>query len=218
MKKILSWFTLCALLLTASGCSNASTPDNATPANTDARLTTQADNTTASVAGTDTSKSTRSKPLVVYFSCTGNTKAAALQIADKVGADIYEIVPAQPYTDDDLDYNNDNCRANKEMNDASARPAIGGQSVDLTDYDTILLGYPIWWGTMPRIINTFVEAYDLSGKVVLPFCTSGSSSISQSVNDLRQAAPKADVRDGLRISGSDEDSLVQWLNQNHIAA
>lgn len=218
MKKILSWFTLCALLLTAAGCSKASTPDNTTSTNTDARLSTQADNTASSTANTDTSQSAHSKSLVVYFSCTGNTKAATQQIADKLGAGVYEIMPAQPYTEDDIDYNNDNCRANREMNDASARPAIGGQSVDLANYDTILLGYPIWWGTMPRIINTFVEAHDLSGKVVLPFCTSGGSSISQSVSDLRQAAPKADVRDGLRISGSDEDSITQWLDKNHMTA
>lgn len=218
MKKILSWFTLCALLLTAAGCSKASTPDNTTSTNTDARLSTQADNTASSTANTDTSQSAHSKSLVVYFSCTGNTKAATQQIADKLGADVYEIMPAQPYTEDDIDYNNDNCRANREMNDASARPAIGGQSVDLANYDTILLDYPIWWGTMPRIINTFVEAHDLSGKVVLPFCTSGGSSISQSVSDLRQAAPKADVRDGLRISGSDEDSITQWLDKNHMTA
>ena len=118
MKKILSWFTLCALLLTAAGCSKASTPDNTTSTNTDARLSTQADNTASSTANTDTSQSAHSKSLVVYFSCTGNTKAATQQIADKLGADVYEIMPAQPYTEDDIDYNNDNCRANREMNDA----------------------------------------------------------------------------------------------------
>lgn len=217
MKRILSWFTLCALLLTAVGCSGVSDSEATTSTNTDTRLTTRTDTSTASIADTDTSKSARNKTLVVYFSCTGNTKAAAQQIADKVGADIYEIVPAQPYTADDLDYNNDNCRANKEMNDASARPAIGGQSVDLTDYDTILIGYPIWWGTMPRIINTFVDTYDLSGKIILPFCTSGSSSITQSVSDLQKAVPKADVRDGLRVNGTDKE-IEQWLGDNNIAA
>ena len=160
------------------------------------------------------------KTLVVYFSATGNTKAAAEAIAAATGGDLLELEPAEPYTGADLDYNNADSRVSREHDDETLRDvALKTTTVaNWADYDTVYIGYPIWWGTMPRIINTFVEAPDLSGKVVLPFCTSGGSSISQSVSDLRQAAPKADVRDGLRISGSDEDSITQWLDKNHMTA
>ena len=153
--------------------------------------------------------------LVVYFSCTGNTKKAAEKIAALTGGDIYEIVPAEPYSAADLNYNNDDCRANREMNDPTARPAIrpaiGGDKVDISGYDTVIIGYPIWWGTMPHIINTFIESCELSGKTVLPFCTSGGSGISRSVSDIKAAAPTADVRDGLRASGAGDAELEKWL-------
>ena len=133
------------------------------------------------------------------------------------GADLYEIVPAVPYTDEDLNYNNNECRANQEMNNASARPAIGSEAIDVSSYDTVFIGYPIWWGTMPRIINTFLDTYDLSGKTVLPFCTSGSSGITQSVSDIRAAEPDADVRDGLRASGANDSSIENWIADNGIS-
>lgn len=154
------------------------------------------------------------KTLVVYFSCTGTTKAVAEKIAELTNADIYEIAPEDPYTDSDLNYNNENCRANREMNDPSARPAIGSSSIDLSGIDTIFIGYPIWWGTMPKIINTFLDTYDLSGKTILPFCTSGSSGISQSVSDLKKAEPDAEVKDGLRAKGASDSSLSDWLARN----
>ena len=154
------------------------------------------------------------KTLVVYFSATGNTKAVAEKIAALTGADVYELLPAEPYTEADLDYNVKDCRANLEMNDSSARPAISGESIDLSGYDTVIVGYPIWWGTMPRIINTFLDAYDLSGKTVLPFCTSGGSGVSRSVSDIRDAEPDADVRDGLRARGADDSGIESWLSEN----
>ena len=157
---------------------------------------------------------TESKALVVYFSCTGNTKAVAEKIAQLTGADLYEIVPAEPYTDEDLNYNNDSCRANREMNDPAARPAIGSNTVEISAYDTVYIGYPIWWGTMPRIINTFLDTYDLSGKTVMPFCTSGGSGVSKSVSDIRAEEPAADVRDGLRASGSSDSSIDEWISRN----
>lgn len=156
------------------------------------------------------------KTLVVYFSATGNIKAVAEEIARLTGADLYEIVPAVPYTDEDLNYNNNDCRANQEMNDASARPAIGSEAVDVASYDTVFVGYPIWWGTMPRIINTFLDTYDLSGKIVLPFCTSGSSGITQSVSDIRAEEPDADVRDGLRASSANDSGIDSWIADNGI--
>ena len=120
------------------------------------------------------------------------------------------------YTAEDLNYNNSNCRANREMNDENARPAIGSQTIDLSGYDTVFIGYPIWWGTMPRIINTFLDTYDLSGKTVMPFCTSGGSGVSRSVSDIKKAESKADVRDGLRASGANDRNLEKWLSDNNI--
>lgn len=156
------------------------------------------------------------KTLVVYFSATGNTKAVAEEIVRLTGADLYEIVPAVPYTNEDLNYNDNNCRANQEMNDASARPAIGSEAIDISSYDTVFIGHPIWWGTTPRIINTFLDTYDLSSKTVLPFCTSGSSGISQAVSVIRSAEPDADVRDGLRASGANDSSIENWIANNGI--
>lgn len=153
----------------------------------------------------------------MYFSATGNTKTVAEEITRLTGADLYEIVPAVPYTDEDLNYNNNECCANQEMNDASARPAIGSEAIDVSSYDTVFIGYPIWWGTMPRIINTFLDTYDLSGKTVLPFCTSGSSGITQSVSDIRAAEPDADVRGGLRASGANDSGIESWIADNGIS-
>lgn len=125
-----------------------------------------------------------SEALVVYFSATGNTESLAHIIAKTAGADICEIVPSDPYTSEDLNYNSD-CRAYAEQQDDSARPEIEPLSVNIDDYDRIILGYPIWWGTLPKVIYTFAETYDLSGKTILPFCTSGGSGISTSVSALQ---------------------------------
>lgn len=151
--------------------------------------------------------------LIAYFSCTGNTKAAAEQLAAAVDADLYEITPEEPYTADDLNYNAD-CRANREQNDDTSRPAIAGTLPEFESYDTVLLGYPIWWGTLPRIMQTFVESGDFSGKTVLPFCTSGSSGISQSVSLLQSELPDADVRGGLRMNSVSDADLAAWLTEN----
>lgn len=110
-------------------------------------------------------------------------------MSEELPADIYEIEPAEVYTNDDLDYNNDSCRANQEMDDESARPEIGNDLSTILDYENIYIGYPIWWGTRPRIIQTFLETYDLSGKTIYTFCTSGGSGIEQSVEDLKKGLP-----------------------------
>ncbi len=142
---------------------------------------------------------------------TSGSESAA-QKSDKTGAALFEIEPEEPYTDADLDYNNDSCRANQEQNDPNARPAIAGDTLDLSGYDTIYLGYPIWWGDAPMIIRTFCDAYDLSGKTIAPFCTSGGSGISQSVSTLESLEPDATITDGLRTSPASADSdLDSWL-------
>lgn len=184
MKKRISMIMAICLLLSLTACG----VDSGTNSNTESSATQSQTETPSSDPSVELTEET-AKTLVVYFSATGNTKAVAGEIARLTGADLYEIVPAVPYTDDDLNYNNKDCRANQEMNDASARPAIGSRAIDVSSYDIVFIGYPIWWGTMPRIINTFLDTYDLSGKAVLPFCTSGSSGIAQSVSDIRAAEP-----------------------------
>ncbi len=155
------------------------------------------------------------KMLVVYFSATGTTKALAETIAQTSDADILEIVPKVPYTSADLNYNSD-CRANREQQDDSARPEFEPISVNIDDYDTIFIGYPIWWGTMPKIINTFLETYDLSGKTIMPFATSGGSGISTSVSAIRNICPDADVNDGMRGSASTSTAQIEtWIESNH---
>ncbi len=148
---------------------------------------------------------------VIYFSCTGNTRTAAERIRDLTGADLIELVPEQPYTSQDLDYNDESCRANQEQKDPAARPRIAGQPLDLSQYGTIYLGYPIWQGTAPRIINTFLDSYDLTGKTIRPFCTSGSSGIETSVADIRAAAPGVEVTAGLRIADPDGSDVKAWV-------
>ena len=204
-------FLLAACLaLAVVGCgSSAASGSAATPA-----FSETADSQTQLTPTAEPEAEASSRILVAYFSCTGHTQAVAEQIAQQTGADLYEITPADTYTAEDLNYNDNNCRANQEMNDPAARPALGGDALELSDYDTILLGYPIWWGTMPRILNTFLDTYDLSGKTVLPFCTSSSSGISQSLAALKEAAPGADVRDGLRASDPKDSGISAWLSQN----
>lgn len=162
-------------------------------------------------------KEPTSKSLVVYFSATGNTKALAEKIAEESVSDVFEIVPEEPYTSADLNYNSD-CRANDEQNDANARPAISNKLENLEDYDVIFIGYPIWWGTMPKIINTFLETYDLSGKTIMPFCTSGGSGISTSVSAIKSACPNADVKTGFRgTSGTTSTQIRTWLTDNNFS-
>ena len=155
-----------------------------------------------------------SKTLVVYFSCTNNTKKLAEKVAAAAEGDLVQLVPAQEYTAEDIDYNSD-CRANREQNDAAARPEIKNVIENYSDYDTVMICHPIWWGTIPRIIYSFMDSYDLSGKDVYLFCTSGSSGISQAMSDVKKYAPEARVIDGMRGTGSTtEEQLKDWLKGN----
>jgi flavodoxin len=150
--------------------------------------------------------------LVVYFSETGNTKGVAEKIADITGADLYEIQAAQEYTDADLDYNNANSRATVEQNDASARPEIGSEAVSLDGYTTVYIGYPIWWGQEPRIMDTFVESYSFDGITMIPFCTSGSSDIGTTGQNLADHAGSGTWLDGKRFgAGASEDEIRSWI-------
>jgi len=159
-----------------------------------------------------TSETSNSDTLVVYFSATGNTKGVAEKIASITGADIYEIKAAQEYTDEDLDWNNKDSRTTHEQNDASVRPEIGSDPVSLEGYTTIYIGYPIWWGEEPRIMDTFVENYDFNGITMIPFCTSGSSSIGSSGQNLEDNAGSGNWQEGARFSGgASEEELRSWI-------
>lgn len=151
--------------------------------------------------------------LVVYFSATGNTKRIAEYVAEGLDAELYEITPEEPYTDEDLDYNNDESRSTQEMNDPSARPAIVGKVENMEQYDTIILAYPIWWGEAPRILDTFVENYDFTGKTIVPFCTSGGSEIGNSADTLASLANTGEWMDGKSFSGNESSAeVMDWVN------
>ena len=161
---------------------------------------------------TDT-ESEGTKVLVVYFSATNTTEGVAEHIANGLNADIYEIVPEDPYTDADLNYNDNNSRTTIEMNDPNARPAISGSVENMEQYDIIFVGYPIWWGEAPRIVSTFMESYDFSGKTIVPFCTSGGSGIGSSASNLERLTSGATWLDGRRLNGSDsQDTVMEWVN------
>ena len=155
-----------------------------------------------------------SKSVVLYFSATGTTKKIAERIAKESNSDIVAIIPKEEYKKEDLDYNND-CRANKEQNDSEARPEIKN-TMDISKYDNIYLGYPIWWGTTPKIILTLLDTYDFTNKTIIPFCTSGSTGISGSVNDLRNYNnKKLNIKDGKRFSLDDSDEIIKdFINDN----
>ncbi|MDE8702298.1 flavodoxin [Adlercreutzia equolifaciens] len=150
--------------------------------------------------------------LIAYFSNTGHTQAVAEKLAAATEADLFRIEPAVPYTEADLDYNDDSARCMRELNDPASRPEITGTVPDWGRYDTVFLGYPIWWSRTPPIMQTFVESYDWAGKTVVPFCTSGSSSLGSSASVLADAAPEATWLSGQRFAAAaSESELASWV-------
>lgn len=153
--------------------------------------------------------------LVAYFSATGTTKRVAEKIAELTGADLYEIVPANPYSSADLNWHDNNSRSTKEMDDPNVRPEIGSSDISLDQYKTIYLGYPIWWGDAPRIMATFVEKYNFDGKKVIPFCTSGGSGIGRSGSNLGTLAESGSFANGERLNSSaDTNNIQNFINNN----
>ena len=153
------------------------------------------------------------KTLVVYFSCTGTTELVAEYITEILGADSYQIVPEDPYTEADLAYYT-NGRADQEQNDPDVRPAISSGVENMDEYDTIILGYPIWHGQAPRIISTFLESYDFSGKMIVPFCTSHSSGIGSSADNLHDLADEAKWMNGRRFeTGTSRSTIEEWIGE-----
>ena len=151
--------------------------------------------------------------LVVCFSCTGTTKGVAEKIVELTDADFYEIVAADPYTEEDRNWHDDDSRTTHEQNDPSERPEIGGEPLDPEGYKMIYIGYPIWWGQEPRIMDTFVESYDFDGITLVPFCTSGSSGIGNSGKNLADNAGSGNWLEGQRFAGNvSEEELQTWID------
>ena len=152
-----------------------------------------------------------SKILVAYFSASGVTGTVAKKLAEATGADIYEIRPAVKYTSADLNWNNSNSRSSVEMRDKSSRPEIADKNADISGHDVIFLGFPIWWYVAPTIINTFLEAYDFSGKKIILFATSGGSGFGNAVAGLKPSAPGAVIQEGkLFRSSVSVNDLKKW--------
>ena len=152
------------------------------------------------------------KILVAYFSVTGNTAKAAKSLQGATNGELYAITPEEPYTDADLDWNDKESRSSVEMNDPESRPAIKGKIQDIGENNVLFLGYPIWWDLCPRPVNTFLEKYDFSGKTVIPFATSGGSSIAHSVRQLRKLYPNVTWNDGKLLNGG-VAVATEWAKQ-----
>lgn len=153
------------------------------------------------------------KILVVYFSATGTTARAAQKVADATGGELYAITPAQPYTDADLDWHDKQSRSSVEMNDPKSRPVLGGKRLDVSAYDVVFIGYPIWWDLAPHVINTFIESHDLKGKTVIPFATSGSSSITGSAATLKRTYPALNWKEGRLLNRADDKTVRTWIDK-----
>lgn len=156
-----------------------------------------------------------SRKLVVYFSASGVTAAAAKTLAEAAGADIYEIKPEVPYTNADLNWNNKQSRSSVEMNDPASRPAIADRNANVADYDMIFVGFPIWWYIAPTIVNTFLESYDFSGKTIIPFATSGGSGLGETVTRLKPSVSNTAIwKEGKLLNGRlSADAMVSWIER-----
>ena len=225
MKRTLSLFLTVALMLALTACGSTggqgdtgpdSVPEGNTPTSSAPEtppVNQSADTTPTEEQTPEGTDNSDKKILIAYFSATNNTENIANHLNEILDADLYEIVPETPYTSDDLNYNDSNSRSSQEMNDSDARPAISGSVGNMEQYDVIFLGYPIWWGEAPRIINTFLESYDLSGKTIAPFCTSASSPLGSSAAKLQDLTNGATWLEGRRFSGGASEGDVQsWVD------
>lgn len=191
---LLTNFTTAALVslvsLTACGQQNAKTAENMQQDNSDKKV------------------------LVAYFSATGTTRAVAQRLAKAANADIFEITPAQEYTDADLDWTNKQSRTTIEMKDPASRPELARTCEDIAKYDIVYIGFPVWWYVAPHIINSFVEAHNLQGKVLVPFATSGGTGIAECVKPLRETYPTLDWRDGKLLNSPSDDTIAAFVAEN----
>ena len=216
-KGILGFVMAACLLGGLAGCGGQAASASAAPARP--ASSSPVSSAAADAASSEAAAVASSSPapedgvLVAYFSATGNTQAVAEKITALTGGDLYEIVPAQPYTSEDLDWRNSQSRSSQEMDDPDARPEIAGSPVEMDGYGTLYLGYPIWYGQAPRILSTFVESCDLEGMRVIPFCTSGSSGIGSSADSLAEQAGGGAWLEGRRFdSGVPDSELQAWID------
>lgn len=152
------------------------------------------------------------KALVAYFSASGTTAAAAKSLAEAAGADLFQIEPVKPYTSADLNWHDRESRSSVEMNDDNARPEIASRVSDMAAYDTVFVGFPVWWYVEPRIIDTFLEGYDFSGKIVVPFATSGGCGLGKAPERMQTLVPGAKVLDGRMLNGNPSAAeLADWV-------
>lgn len=215
-KGILGFVMVACLLGGLAGCGGQAASASAAPtqpASSSPASSAAADAASSEAAAASSVPAPEDGVLVAYFSATGNTRAVAEKIAALTGGDLYEIVPAQPYTSEDLDWRNSQSRSSQEMDDPDARPEIAGSPVEMDGYGTLYLGYPIWHGQAPRILSTFVESCDLEGVRVIPFCTSGSSGIGSSADSLAEQAGGGAWLEGRRFdSGVPDSELQAWID------
>ena len=158
-------------------------------------------------------KTKQKKVLVAYFSATGTTEGAAKKVQKAVGGTLFQIEAEDPYTSADLDYGNGRSRATVEQQDGTARPEVKKKVKNIRTYDVIFVGYPIWWGKEPMIIRTFLESYNLKGKKIVPFCTSGGSGISGSMDEIKESAKGAKVGEGKDLTGLSYKSVAKWAKK-----
>lgn len=221
MKKYLSVILLICLCMTLFACGNDTAKDNDKEETTLEEITRIADETATQTTGTtaetkaqDSVAASKDKTLVVYFSATGTTEKIAGYISTVTGGDKFEIVPVKKYTSDDLNYSDKSSRSTKEQNDKSVRPEISNKISNWDEYSTVFVGFPIWWGEEPRIMDTFVESYDFTGKNVVPFCTSASSGFGNSGKNLESLAKGSGKWiAGTRIdAGISHSDMCTWVN------
>ena len=219
MKRLFKILLCSALVICMTGCGiTAPSVDNSETTATTAAQTTgtlesesATENTTVTETEITTATEAGNGTLVIYFSATGTTKGIAENIPEIPGADLYEITAAVPYSEEDRDWTNPDSRCSLEQNDPSVRPAIGSGSISLDGYSVIFIGYPIWFGQEPRIMDTFVESYDFGNATVIPFCTSGSSGIGQSGQNLAANAGSGNWIEGKRFAGGASEEVKEWI-------
>ena len=222
MKKGIALFLMISLVLVCAGCGSAPAQPISEPVSTEAPVQAPAETPIpvqepestpqAEAAEEPAETEAHSSVLVLYFSATGTTRGVAERIASLTDADLVEIVPAQPYTAEDLNYNDRTTRATVEQNTPDARPGIANE-ISLEGYTTVYLGYPIWWGQAPRIMSTFVEGHDFTGITVIPFCTSGGSGAGRTGETLGEQAGTGTFLSSTRLNGAvSEAELQTWID------
>lgn len=216
MKKITALFMMIVLVFSLAACGNTSSDkENSSPSSASQESSQTSENTASDSSDSSApTNTTGGKTLVVYYSASGNTERVAKDIAEADGADLFEIEPEQPYTDDDLNWTNSESRVSREHDDESLRnvPLKNTEVADWSSYDTVFIGYPIWWGIAAWPVDKFVKENDFSGKTVIPFATSASSGIGESGTFLEEMAGTGNWQEGQRFSsGASEEMVRNWV-------